>query len=631
MSKERENKVKGARDYGTVSDKQLKRALSRWEMLFLSLGGVIGSGWLFGPLRAASFAGAAAILSWIIAGILVLFVGLTYAELSSAMPKTGGIVRYPHYSHGGFTGYLMTWAYFLSAASVPAIEAVAVVTYLAALVPSLTYSNGVLTPLGIITAYVLLIIFFFIQYVGVNWTGVITHIAGWWKLIVPTITVVLLLALDFNPSNFTLGGGFFPSASMNGARLAGFAPVLLAIPSTGVIFSYLGFRQSVEYGGEGRNPRKDIPFAVIGSLLIALVLYTMLQVAFIGAINWSDLAYKDGSPIMVGNWSALKYANVSTFHESFSNGPFYLLFRTAPLLGAILTLFSIWSFILLIDAVISPSGTGWIYVGTSGRTIYGFATNGYLPTFFLKIGKTRVPVVALVAGTIIAAIFMLPFPSWQSLVGFISSATVFTYVMGGIGLDTLRRTAPDLKRTFVVPGAGIIAPIATIVAGLIVYWSAYSTLFYLVTALFLGLPLFFGYYATKIGMPKVISYTLGIIDVAVVLAASILYYYTNFAPLPFAIYLIVLIALTIINILLLWYFTSPDVRKEIKAGIWVFALIFAIYILSYLGPAGPANLIPFPYDVLVAIIAILIIHYVAVRSGFRTEAIEEIIQETKEA
>lgn len=231
MAKREESKVKGAKDYGVEADKQLRKALSRWEMLFLSLGGVIGSGWLFGPLKAASFAGAAAILSWIIAGILVLFIGLAYAELSSAMPKTGGIVRYPHYSHGGFTGYLMTWAYFLSAASVPAIEAVAVVTYLAALVPSLTYLNGVLMPLGIITAYVLLIIFFFIQYVGVNWTGLITHIAGWWKLIVPTLSVVLLLAFDFNPSNFTLGGGFFPSASMNGSGLSRFAPVLLAIPT----------------------------------------------------------------------------------------------------------------------------------------------------------------------------------------------------------------------------------------------------------------------------------------------------------------------------------------------------------------------------------------------------------------
>lgn len=252
--------------------------------------------------------------------------------------------------------------------------------------------------------------------------------------------------------------------------------------------------------------------------------------------------------------------------------------------------------------------------------------------FFLKIGKTRVPIVALVAGTLIAAIFMLPFPSWYSLVGFISSATVFTtYVMGGIGLETLRRTASDLKRTFVIPGARIIAPIATIVAGLIVYWSAYSTLFYLVAALLLGLLLFFGYYGVKLGMPKSIAYTLGVADVIVILVASTLYYYTNFAPLPFAIYLAVLIALTTIDVLVLSHFTSPDVKKEIMAGIWVFALIFAIYILSYLGPAGPANLIPFPYDVLIAIIAIFIIHYVAVRSGFRTEAIEEIIEETKES
>lgn len=630
MAKEGEGGVKGIKDYGIVSDKQLRKALNKWEMLFLSLGGIIGSGWLFGALYTAAYVGGAGVLSWIVAGILVLFIGLSYAELGSAMPKTGGIVRYPHYTHGSVTGYIITWAYFLSAASVPAIEATAIITYLAAFLPSLVYPNGTLTPLGILGAYILLILFFLLQYSGVKYTGGATHIAGWWKLIIPSLTVVILLAFYFHPTNFTLGGGFFPSASMNASGLSGFAPVLFAIPATGVIFSYLGFRQSIEYGGEGKDPRKDIPFAVIGSLLIALVLYTLLQVAFTGAINWSGLVYSNGAPIVQGNWTALKYANVSSVHVPLSHGPFYLIFKSATAGGALLTLFSIWSLILLIDAVISPSGTGWIYVGTSGRTIYGFSSNGYLPGLFLKIGRTKVPVISLIAGTIIAAIFMLPFPSWHSLVGFISSATVFTYIMGGIGLETLRRTAPDLKRKFAVPGSRIVAPIATAAAGLILYWSAYTTLFYLVAAIFLGFPIFFGYYATKIGVPKAYSYTLGIIDIVVVLVSSFLYHSTGFDLIAFIIYLLVLGVLTITNLVILRIFTSAEVKKEINASLWLLGLIFAIFILSYFGSSGPAPVIPFPYDVIAAAILFLIFHYAAVYSGFRTEAIEEIIEETKE-
>ncbi len=212
---------------------------------------------------------------------------------------------------------------------------------------------------------------------------------------------------------------------MGSSGIYGFSAVLYAIPTTGVIFSYLGFRQAVEYGGEGRNPKKDIPFAVMGSLIIALFLYTLIQLAFIGGINWSVLTVSQGNstvPVTVGNWTELTQTVLPS-------GPFYQIFKLAAPLGLLSLIFGGWAYILLLDTVVSPSGTGWIYTGTSGRTVYGFASNGYLPGFFLKVGKTRIPVYSLIAGTIIAAIFMLPFPSWQALAGFISSATVFTYIM----------------------------------------------------------------------------------------------------------------------------------------------------------------------------------------------------------
>ncbi|NON62181.1 amino acid permease, partial [Acidianus sp. RZ1] len=193
----------------------------------------------------------------------------------------------------------------------------------------------------------------------------------WWKLVIPSITVIIFLAFYFHPTNFSLGGGFFPSANMNASGLSGFAPVLFAIPVTGVIFSYLGFRQAIEYGGEGKNPKKDIPFAVLGSLIIGIIIYTLLQVAFTGGINWAIVRVNNAT-VIPGNWTALGKSNLV-------QGPFYELLTKSSIIGPILALFSIWSLILLIDAVISPSGTGWIYTGTAGRTLYGFASNGYIP------------------------------------------------------------------------------------------------------------------------------------------------------------------------------------------------------------------------------------------------------------
>ena len=610
-------KKKVAEDLGIQTDKQLRRALGKFELLYLSLGGIIGSGWLFGPLYAASFVGGAAILSWIIAGIMVLSVGLAYAEISSAIPKTGGIVRYPHYTHGGLVSYVMAWMYLLSAASVPAIEAAAVVQYMSYFVPALfDKATKQLTPEGMATAYLLLIIFFLLNYFGVALLGKITHAAGWWKLLVPAITVVILLTV-FNPSNLTAGGGFFPEPSMTSSGLTGFAAVFAAIPATGVIFSYLGFRQAVEYGGEGKNPQRDIPFAVIGSLVIATVLYTLLQLTYIGAINWS------AANVTFGNWSALS-------SSTYQYGPFLRELELAPVAGLLLSLFQVWVIILAIDAVISPSGTGWIYMGTSTRTFYGFAANGALPPAFLRLNKYRVPVISMIAALIAGFIFLLPFPSWQSLVGFISSSTVFTYIVGGIALETLRRHAPDLKRPFKLPGARVIAPIATIVAILIVYWSGFSTLYYIITGLFLGLSLFFGYYAYKVLKVGIgVAGALGAISVALPIAGALMYQRLN--PVEgFAVYFSSLLATAIVDLAVLWLKTPADYKVEIKASAWVWLLTFGILVLSFVGSLGPLNAIPFPYDTIAAVVFGLVVHYVAVKVGFRTEAVEEVIEETKE-
>ncbi|MGC9071751.1 MAG: amino acid permease [Acidilobus sp.] len=78
-----------------ATDKQLRRALNVWDITYLVVGAMIGSGWLFGSLYAASMVGPSAILSWLIAGVLMLFIALSFAELSGMIPKSGAIVRYP--------------------------------------------------------------------------------------------------------------------------------------------------------------------------------------------------------------------------------------------------------------------------------------------------------------------------------------------------------------------------------------------------------------------------------------------------------------------------------------------------------------------------------------------------------
>ncbi|MFP3203422.1 MAG: APC family permease [Sulfolobus sp.] len=636
------------RDFGTEYDKRLKKALSRWELLFMSLGTVIGSGWLLASLDASLYTGPSAILSWMIGGILALFIGLVYAELGSMIPKSGGIARYPHYTHGGLTGFIISWTYFITYSTGPAIEAEAATLYLSHYYPQLSTSatvNGIpvqiLTPYGLGLAVLLMIIFFFINYAGVNILGKITHGVGWWKLLVPTLTAIFLLIFYFHPSNFT-ATGFIPSSKyvLGGSiGIYGFDAVLFAIPSTGIIFSYLGFRQAIEYSGEGKNPSKDLPFALIGAILISMLVYTLLQVSFIGGVNWSALYLNESSklvPVTAGNWSALSSA-VTKSGIAISTSPFLTVYSIANVRGPILALFTIWGIILIIDAVISPSGSGWVNLGTSTRTLYAMSANGYLPNIFLKLGRTRIPIYSLITSVLLGIIFLLPFPSWYLLVSFSSAAAVFTYVYGGISLITLRKVAPEMHRTYKTPIASILAPLATISAALIVYWTGFTTLFYIITTILIGLPIFFGYYTYKVlGMEKIKAVLLGILDIVVALTLTVIFYLntggaTTANNIFFAIYIGGLIALFAVELLLTHMFLPKEYKKEIISGLWLVIFILAMLIASYFGSFGLYIIIPFPYDSLVVIAVSLAIYYLGIKTGIRTKAIDELIQLAKQA
>ena len=87
---------------------RLKRQISLIDMIMVGIGAIIGSGWLFAVSIIASIAGPAGWISWVIGGIVLLVLGLVYAELGAAFPRSGGLVRYPEYSHGPLVGYLMS-------------------------------------------------------------------------------------------------------------------------------------------------------------------------------------------------------------------------------------------------------------------------------------------------------------------------------------------------------------------------------------------------------------------------------------------------------------------------------------------------------------------------------------------
>ncbi|PSN86343.1 hypothetical protein B9Q02_02850 [Candidatus Marsarchaeota G1 archaeon BE_D] len=615
------------------ADRKLKRELGFLDLLGLSMGGIIGSGWLFAVNAAAAVAGPSVILSWIIGGILILFVALVYAEVSGMLPRTGAIVRYPHLTHGSYTGYIMGWAYLLSAVTVPTIEAEAVVGYAASYIPSLTQTVktvfgpvSVLTPPGIAFAFVLLVVFFFLNYAGIKILGKTNTYVTVWKIVIPVLTFILLFAA-FNSSNITsLPGGFFPY---------GVSSMFLAIPTAGIVFAYLGFRQALEYGGEAKNPQKDVPRATVSSILIALVIYTLLQIAYIGALKWNVAGL---SP---GDWGDLTKSSVP-----YSSGPLYVALSKSGI--AALAAFS---YVLLFDAYVSPSGTGWIYTGTGTRTFYGLATDGYLPEAFIRVNKRGVPLISLIAAFIVGMFFLLPFPSWYLLVGFISSATVFTYMMGGAGISVFRKTASQLPRPYKLPAVSVLAPIAFIAASMIVYWSGFTVLFFVFTGILVGLPLYYIFYAPKgLGVSRALSVVLGVVFWAIIGYLSyyayqnIVYYFASHVTSSgtitasqgsyilshFLVYFPALSALTIVYTLIFQFLSKPEKRRQVVGGWWLIVYSLATMALSFFGAFGllPVNgvtPIGFPFDTLIMVGLSLAFYFGAYYSGYFTEDLKQLL------
>jgi amino acid transporter len=145
---------------------------------------------------------------------------------------------------------------------------------------------------------------------------------------------------------------------------------------------------------------------------------------------------------------------------------------------------------LYIDAVVSPAGTGLVYVATSSRLSYALGREKELPPSLARVNVRGVPVHSILLAFVVGLIAFLPFPSWQSLVGLVTSATALMYAFAPVSLYALRQRDPDRPRPYRLPAYRILAPAAFISANLIMYWSSFEAIWKLCLALVLGLGIF---------------------------------------------------------------------------------------------------------------------------------------------
>jgi amino acid transporter len=263
----------------------------------------------------------------------------------------------------------------------------------------------------------------------------------WWKIAFPLIVAIAFVVHGFDRHNFTVGG-LFPSGAHG---------VLAAISTGGVVFALLGFEQAVELGGETKHPQRSVPWAVIGSVVIAGAIYVIVQVAFIGAIPHGDLAR---------GWSEVRF-----------QGDFGPLAGLAGVVGLTAIAYLIYA-----DAVISPAGSGMTFSATASRLPFALAREGYLPAWLGTVNRRGVPFRSLCLCYVTELAVIILLPDWGGLLSFITAATVLVYATAPLALGVLRRTASDIPRPYRLRSARITAPAAFVIANLLLMWVGWATI-----------------------------------------------------------------------------------------------------------------------------------------------------------
>ena len=450
----------------SVSGK-LRREARIIGLLFASTTSIIGSGWLFGAYHASRIAGPLSIWSWVAGAVIILLIALCFAELAAMFPRSGALVHMSHASHGDGLGRIWGWMLFLAYVPVPAVETEAIVTYANNYAPYFIQpgSGGLLTKAGFGFCLGLLAVIALLNLLAVGLLLRVNSTITWWKIAIPALTGIVLIISS------THWGVM--AADPTGYQFSG---IFTALPAAGIIFSFLGFRTAIDLGGESSNPRRHIPLAVIGSVLLATAVYILLQVAFLMALRPSDLAH---------GWAKLSFTG--------ETGPFAGLASVLGL-GWLATL-------LYIDAYVSPGGTGLIYVTGGARILFAVGDMRAGPRWLTALTPAKSPWASVLVMWVVGVLFLLPFPAWQLLVTYITSITVLTYGLGPVVLLVLRRNIPEVHRAFELKGAAIIAPIAFVCSNWVIYWTGFRTNTYLFGIVALAFILYALYYHFVAGKP----------------------------------------------------------------------------------------------------------------------------------
>ncbi len=452
---------------GPEGEVTLKRVLTARHLVMLGIGAVIGAGiFAITGTAAAQFAGPALILSFLIAAFACGLAGMCYAEFAAMLPVSGSAYSYSYATLGEVVAWFVGWALVLEYLFAASTVAVAWSGYFGEMLSMLTSATGInfnlpaalsSAPLtfaenghtliftgALINLPAMLIVgaISWLCYVGITQSATVNAII----VAIKVTVIVLFLIVMFNYIHPSLWHPFIPPNE--GGSKFGWSGIYRG--ATLVFFAYIGFDAVSTAAGEAKNPQRDMPIGILGSLLICTVLYIAMAATMTGTTPFRML----NTPEPVA--TAINY-----------------VMSTVAAGGASSYLLGTLKVLVIFAALAGLSSVVLVMLMGQPRIFYSMSRDGLLPPALGRLHpKHRTPYVGTILVGVIAAVLAGLFPV-DVLGDLVSMGTLLAFATVCIGVLVLRRTRPDLPRAFRVPLPWLVCPVGAI-ACLFLFWQAFE-------------------------------------------------------------------------------------------------------------------------------------------------------------
>jgi basic amino acid/polyamine antiporter, APA family len=460
-------------------EQTLKRALGPVNLVTLGIGAIIGTGiFVLTGQAAAMHAGPAIVISMIIAGVVSALAGLCYSEFASTVPIAGSAYTYGYATLGELIAWIIGWDLILEYALGAATVAVGWSGYFVRILnvfglqfpaalsaapgTSVMTAGGEITAVFNLPAVIITAIVTILLVIGIKESANVNSAI----VIIKVAVIVMIIGLgalfinygnwsNFIPENTGKFGEYGWSGIMRGAAV--------------IFFAYIGFDAVSTAAQEARNPQKDMPMGILGSLAICTVLYVLVSGVMVGLVPYKELA----GPAPMG--VAVEFAHQQSIGTSWE------------------TIMSFMPFLVNLGAIAGLSSTMVVMMLGQPRIFFSMSKDGLLPGFASKIHpKFRTPYITTIITGVVVAI-AAGFTPINVLGELVSIGTLFAFVIVSIGVIFMRYRRPDLDRPFKTPFVPVVPILSALVSLALMASLAWSTWERLIIWMIIGIAIYFAY------------------------------------------------------------------------------------------------------------------------------------------